>query len=234
MQIIPTQDEIVTLLRETGALREGHFEYSNGVHTNQHVDPALAMRSYQTAKVLTVALSRKLRQHTELRALVNDASIVAATPNGMQVAYGLSYVLAPHYVYWVEKRSRNAPMAFRPFLEPERGEKIILVDDILRSGKLMAEAKTLIESYGAEVIAMAVLASLPTPKTIRFDPLPVYWVVELQPRAFSDKNSCELCREGIPVQQIGIVKTAVASSMTVKTETRTESVRAQGIGWVGS
>jgi orotate phosphoribosyltransferase len=206
MEIIPTQDEIVALLRDAGALRDGHFEYSNGVHTNLHVDPALAMRSYQTAKILTVALSRKLRQHSELRALLNDASIIAATPNGMQIAYGLSYVLAPHHVYWVEKRSRNTPMAFRPFLEPHKGEKVILVDDILRSGKLMAEAKALIESYGAEVIAMAVLASLPTPKTLRFDPLPVYWIVELQPRAFSDSNSCELCRQGIPLQKIGGVK----------------------------
>ena len=212
MEIIPTQNEIVTLLRKAGGLRDGHFEYSNGIHTDQHVDPALAMRSYQTAKVLTVALSRKLRSQSDLRGILGGVSIVAATPNGMQVAYGLSYVLAPHRVYWVEKASQTSPMAFRPFLEPEKGEKIILVDDILRSGKLLAEAKTLIESYGAEVIAMAVLAYLPTPKTIGFDSLPVYWAVELEPRAFRDKTSCDLCRAGIPLIQIGHHLEAAATS----------------------
>ena len=202
MEIIPSQDELAALLRRAGGVRDGHFEYSNGVHTDQHVDPALAMRSYQVAKVLTVALSRKLRSQAELRPVLDEVSVVAATPNGMQVAYGMSYVLSPRRVYWVEKQSPASPMAFRQFLAPERGEKIILVDDILRAGQLMSEAKMLIERHGAEVIAMAVLASLPTPKTIRFDPIPVYWAVELQPKAY-DRTSCELCREGIPMVHIG-------------------------------
>jgi len=36
MHIIPTQDEVVGILRETGALREGHFEYPSGVHSNEY------------------------------------------------------------------------------------------------------------------------------------------------------------------------------------------------------
>ncbi len=203
MDLIPTQEQIAALLRETGALRDGHFAYPNGVHTNQHVDPALAMRSYETAKVLAVALSRKLRGKPEIRSLIEEAALVAVTPNGMPVAYTISYVLQPRRVYWVEKPAHNVPMAFRRFLEPDRGEKIILVDDILRSGVLLAEAKALIERYGAEVIAIAVLAALPTPKTVNFDPLPVYSAVELEPDAYADTGVCELCRAGAPLTTIG-------------------------------
>jgi len=203
MDLIPTQEQIAALLRRTGALRDGHFEYADGVHTNQHVDPALAMRSYESARVLAVALSRKLRKKAELRSVIDEVGIVAATPNGMAVAYTLSYVLHPRRVSWVEKGTRSAAMAFRPFVEPERGEKIILVDDILRSGVLLAEAKALIERYGAEVVAIAVLAALPTPKTIDFDPLPVYSAVQLEPRAYSDTRDCELCRAGAPLTSIG-------------------------------
>jgi orotate phosphoribosyltransferase len=203
MDLIPTQEQIVALLRRTGALRDGHFEYPNGVHTNQHVDPALAMRSYESARVLSVALSRKLRKKPEIRSVIEEAAIVAATPNGMPVAYRLSYVLHPRRVYWVEKSTRTAPMAFRPFVEPERGEQIILVDDILRSGILLAEAKALIERHGAAVIAIAVLAALPTPKTVDFDPLPVYSAVELEPEAYADAGDCELCRSGAPLTSIG-------------------------------
>ena len=93
-------------------------------------------------------------------------------------------------------------MAFRPFVEPEAGEQIILVDDILRSGVLLCEAKTLIERYGAQVLAIAVLAALPTPKTVAFDPLPVYSTVELEPEAY-DARECELCRGGVPLTSIG-------------------------------
>ena len=68
-------------------------------------------------------------------------------------------MLAPRRVSWAEKPGADVPMAFRKYTEPDRGEKIILVDDILRSGLLLAEAKALIEQYGAEVLAMAVIAS---------------------------------------------------------------------------
>ena len=83
MDLIPTPEQIVALLRRTGALRDGHFEYSNGVHTNQHVDPALAMRSYESARVLSVALSRKLRKKPEIRSVIEEAAIVAATSAGL-------------------------------------------------------------------------------------------------------------------------------------------------------
>jgi orotate phosphoribosyltransferase len=34
MHLLPTQDEVVRVLRDTGALRDGHFEYTNGLHSN--------------------------------------------------------------------------------------------------------------------------------------------------------------------------------------------------------
>ena len=46
MHLIPTQDEVVAVLRETGALRDGHFEYPNGLHSNEYLQVPLAMRYY--------------------------------------------------------------------------------------------------------------------------------------------------------------------------------------------
>ena len=54
MEVIPTQQDVVDLLRETGALREGHFEYSNGLHSNEYLQVALAMRHYQDARALKI------------------------------------------------------------------------------------------------------------------------------------------------------------------------------------
>ena len=58
MQLVPTHDEVVALLRRTGGLREGHFEYTNGLHANEYLQVALTMRYYEAAKILSVALSR--------------------------------------------------------------------------------------------------------------------------------------------------------------------------------
>jgi orotate phosphoribosyltransferase len=41
MELVPTQDEVVALLRETGALQKGHFECLNGLHTDINLETAL-------------------------------------------------------------------------------------------------------------------------------------------------------------------------------------------------
>ena len=99
------------------------------------------MRSYRNARILSVGLSRLLRANSELRALMREISIVPATPSGLPVAYGLSEVLRPRQVYWAEKDDAAEPMRFCQGLAPRPGEKAILLDDILRSGQLLAEAK---------------------------------------------------------------------------------------------
>lgn len=203
MHLVPTQEEVISLLRSTGALRDGHFEYSNGLHTNQHIETALAMRSYQNAKVLSVGLSRLLLSNPELKATLHETSLVAATTSGLPVAYGLSEVLQPRQVYWAEKECSDRPMHFRQGLGPVPGERVILVDDILRSGQLLKEAKALLEAGGAHVIALAVLIYEPTPVTVMFGDLPVYQLAKLAARAYIDALSCDLCKRHIPICRIG-------------------------------
>ena len=60
MHLVPTQEEVVGLLRRTGAIRDGHFEYPNGLHATEYMQVQLAMRYFQHAKVLSVGLSRLL------------------------------------------------------------------------------------------------------------------------------------------------------------------------------
>jgi len=54
MHLIPTEEEVVAVLRETGALRDGHFEYPTGVHSNEYLQVPLAMRYYQYQRMLSV------------------------------------------------------------------------------------------------------------------------------------------------------------------------------------
>src|SRR5512135_965668 len=108
MHIVPTQTEVVDVLRHTGALREGHFEYPNGLHANEYLQVALAMRYYPHARTLSVGLSRLLRANTELRAMVPELSIVAPATGGLPVAYGICEALRAHQVYWGERSDDSA------------------------------------------------------------------------------------------------------------------------------
>src|SRR6267142_565807 len=134
MHLLPTQDEVVGILKETGALRDGHFEYPNGMHSNEYLQVPLAMRYYQHARTLSVGLSRRLRANSEIRAMIPQLSIVAPATGGLPVAYGVCEALRAHQVYWAERDNANEPQRFRQYLELKPGEKVLLVDDILRSG----------------------------------------------------------------------------------------------------
>src|SRR4051794_38960349 len=164
MHLVPTQEEVVDLLRQSGALRDGHFAYPNGLHVNEYLQVALAMRYYQHAKVLSVALSRLIRANSELRAMIPELSIVAPATGGLPVAYGMCEALRAHQVYWAEKED-SATMRFRQYLDVAKGEKVLLVDDILRTGVKIGELKRLVESVGGEVVGLAVMVYQPTPRT---------------------------------------------------------------------
>ena len=205
MHLIPTQEEVVALLRSTGGLREGHFEYANGLHANEYLQVALSMRYYQTAKILGVGLSRRLRAHTDIRAIIPELSIVAPATGGLPVAYTVCEALRAHQVYWSEmdNASRNTNgQRFRQFLEVKRGEKILLVDDILRTGQRLSGLKNLVESQGGEVVGIAVVVYQPYPDAIRFDPLPFYYLAKLDATYYKDAASCDLCKRGVPIDKV--------------------------------
>src|SRR6202007_3388192 len=157
MHLIPTQDEVVALLRETGALRDGHFVYPSGLHSNEYLQVPLAMRYYQHARTLSVGLSRLLRANTEIRAIIPELSIVAPATGGLPVAYGVCEALRAKQVYWAERDHASQPLTFRQFLETRPGEKVVLVDDILRTGTNLSQLRELLESRGANVVALAVV-----------------------------------------------------------------------------
>ena len=204
MHLLPTQEEVVAVLRETGALRDGHFEYRSGMHSNEYLQVPLAFRHYQHAKTLSVGLSRLLRSNPEIRANIPQLSIVALATGGLPVAFGVCEALRANQVYWAEREDVHEPLRFRQFLEQHPGEQVILVDDILRSGRHLAELKELLERNGAKVVGLAVIIYQPTPQTISFGDLPFYYLAKLEASYYADAQSCELCRRGIPVEKVWV------------------------------
>jgi orotate phosphoribosyltransferase len=204
MHLIPTHDEVVALLERTGGIREGHFEYPNGFHAAEYLQVSLTMRYYEAAKILSVGLSRQLRAHPDIRAMIPELSIVSPSTGGLPVAYGVCEALRARQVYWGERDNAGEPMRFRQFLEVKKGEKVLLVDEILRTGRSLSEMKTLVESQGGEVVGIAVLIDEPYPDAARFDPLPFYYLAKLDPKYFADAASCPLCRKGVPVEKVRV------------------------------
>jgi orotate phosphoribosyltransferase len=204
MHIIPTQDEVVSILRETGALRDGHFEYPSGLHSNEYLQVPLAMRYFQYQKTLSVGLSRLLRANSEIRAIIKDLSVVTPMTGGLPVAYGVTEALRAKQVYWAEREHDGEDLRFRQYLEQHPGEQVVLVDDILRSGRKLSEMKKLLEANGATVVGLAVVIYQPTPDTFNFGSLPLYYLAKLEASYYADAQHCDLCKQGLPLEKVWI------------------------------
>ena len=204
MHLLPTEDEMLSVLRETGALRKGHFIYPNGVHSDEYLQVPLAMRYYQHAKSWSVGLSRLVRANAEIRPLIPELSVVSPATGGLPVAYGVCEALRAKKVYWAEREADDKPLRFRQFIEPQKGEPVLLVDDILRSGSHLGELRALLESYGAVVVAVGVIIYQPAPHTRTFDPLPLLHLARLEPAYYADENSCNLCKKGLEPVKVWI------------------------------
>jgi len=202
MHLIPTNEEVIAMLHQTGALRDGHFEYPNGMHADEYLQVALAFRYYQWAKILSVGLSRRLRADPEIRAMIKELSIVCPTTGGLPIAYGVCEALRAHQVYWAEQDGAAGPLRFRQFVEAEKGEKVLLVDDILRSGRRFTELRGLVEAKGAQVVGLAVAVYQPNPTVADFGSLPVFYLAKMDATYYKNSATCELCKKGVPVERI--------------------------------
>jgi orotate phosphoribosyltransferase len=202
MHLLPTNEEVIAMLRRTGALRDGHFEYPNGMHANEYLQVSVAFRYYQYAKILSVGLSRLLRRDSEIRAMIPELSIVCPSTGGLPIAFGVCEALRARQVYWSEQEADSIPVRFRQFIEPEKGEKMLLVDDILRSGKRFTALRRLAEDCGAEVVGLAAAVYQPNPTILPLEGVPLFYLAKMEATYYKDSTSCELCKQGIPVTKV--------------------------------
>jgi len=82
------------------------------------------------------------------------------------------------------------------------GEKVLLVDDILRTGRKLAELKKLLEARGGEVVGLAVVVYQPSPDRVDFGQLPLYSLAHLDGKYYPNAGACELCKRGVAFDKV--------------------------------
>lgn len=197
VQLIPSSEQVTDLLRVTGALREGHFEFPTGQHSGHYFQMPLAMRYHGNARVLNVALSRLLRGEPAVLAALPNCAVVAPAAGGIPVAFGVREALNADQIFWAEKE--DGRYYFRQYLDAQ-GIKCILVDDVVRSGKVVTNMIDVIRNAGAEVVAIGSLVHF---KDAHFDAgdVPYYALLEVEAH-FYLPSECPFCKSGKPLEKV--------------------------------
>jgi len=199
VQLIPSQDEVMSILKRTGAFREGHFVYPNGKHTEHYFQMPLAFRYYDTARVLAVALSRKFRIERDIASQLPKIAIISPSSGGIPVAFGVREALSAEQIYWTEQESGKR--SFRQYVNQGEVNPCIIVDDIIRSGHAIQETATRVHELGATIIGCGAIVRFSSGPD-HVDHVPIKSLVTFDEEFYDEPKDCAGCKKGEPEEHV--------------------------------
>jgi orotate phosphoribosyltransferase len=182
--------DVRSLLVETHALLEGHFRLSSGLHSPNYVQCALLLAQPRHARALGEALADELRD-------LAPAKIVAPALGGVVIGYTVAQALDVPFVFTERK---EGAMTLRRGFTIAPGETIVIVEDVVTTGKSTRETAAVIEQHGGVVIGFASILN----RSGRENPFdaPYRSLLSLSLET-SDESSCALCQNGVPLDAPG-------------------------------
>ena len=153
-----TETETTKLLKETGALLEGHFILSSGLRSEKYVQCAKLLMFPDKAEIVCKSLADKIK----VSKLEFDA-IVSPAIGGILAGYEVSRHLNVPSIF-VERV--NGIFALRRGFSLNQIKKILIVEDVITTGKSSLECANLIESLGSIVSGFACIIDRSSGKTL--------------------------------------------------------------------
>lgn len=146
--------EVATILdaqlREEGALLNGHFKLSSGLHSDTYVQCARFLRKPDLAAPAMAVLAQRLRE----AGLVPD-TVVGPAMGGVVVSYELARQLGVPSLF--TERDANGEMTLRRGFTLSPGERVVIAEDVVTTGKSTLEVARVLQAMGVEVLAVASL-----------------------------------------------------------------------------
>ncbi|MBV4416414.1 orotate phosphoribosyltransferase [Clostridium tyrobutyricum] len=181
---------VVDKLKEVGALLEGHFLLSSGKHSDRYCQCAKLLQYPDKACEVLSIVADKLKE-------VDFDKIVGPAMGGVVVSYELARQLKKPGIF---AERQNGNMTVRRGFEIKKGEKVIISEDVITTGKSSLEVARVIESLGGKVVAFCCIVDR------RADgveiPYPIYSAVKLNINTY-DSDNCPLCKKGLAYEKPG-------------------------------
>jgi len=186
-------EELFEVLDRLGARLQGHFLLSSGNHSDTYLQCARLYEWPDEAARLSEALAAKLRDQGYV-----PATVVGPALGAILVAYELSRALGVRNLF--AERGPEGQLGLRRSFSVEPGEKIVVVEDVVTTGKSAKETLELLRSLGAEPIAVASIIDR-SGGSADFG-LPFVPLLQVEANLWSPEE-CPLCKKGVEVVKPG-------------------------------
>lgn len=177
---------LIDLLKETGALLEGHFLLSSGKHSDGYVQCAKLLMHPQKAEKAVALIVEKLKG-------LDFDIVVGPAMGGVIVSYELARQVGKPSIF-VERE--DGEMTLRRGFTIEKGQRVLITEDVVTTGKSAYEAIKVVEDHGGIVVGIASVVNR-SKGDIKY---PLYSAVDVNLKVY-DKEDCPMCKEGsIPIK----------------------------------
>ncbi len=139
--------ELEELLDSTGAVRRGHFVLSSGLHSPVYIQCALLLQHPSQARRVGASLARRL-------ASLRPDSVLAPALGGLIIGHEVASALDVPCRF---TERQGGEMKLRRSFELAPGERVVIVEDVVTTGKSTRETAALAEAAGAEVVAIGAI-----------------------------------------------------------------------------
>jgi len=191
-------EKIIELLRESGAMLEGHFLLSSGRHSDRYFQCAKLLQYPDKARDALEPVARKISGDIKAGKLKVDV-VAGPAMGGIIAAWELGRQLATPAIF--TERDDTGAMALRRGFELLQGQRVLIVEDVVTTGKSYMECAAALEKNGAVIAGLACVVDRRAQGAAEV-PWPFYPAVKLDAGNW-DVSECELCKKGIPAVKPG-------------------------------
>ena len=137
----------LNILRKTDALLEGHFVLSSGLHSSKYIQCAKLLSYPHLAKEICKSLSRKIKKNFSKFDL-----ILSPAMGGIIIGYEIGRILKKETIFCERVRGK---FTLRRGFKIRKGSKVLIIEDVITTGKSSIECVKLIKKAKAKLVGFA-------------------------------------------------------------------------------
>lgn len=184
-------EEVRELLRTTGALLEGHFLLSSGLHSGKYIQCARLLQYPWHAEAVGRALAERVRGF-------RPEAVVGPALGGILVAHELGRALGVRALF-AEREGEK--LALRRGFSLNPGERVVIAEDVVTTGGSTLETAEVVGTQGGVVVAAVAIVDRRGPHAKDL-PFPLFALLRLEIETYPPE-ACPLCQAGIPLTKPG-------------------------------
>ena len=147
------------ILKKTNALLEGHFILSSGLHSSKYIQCAKLLSIPSKAEIICKSLSKKIKKNFKKIDL-----ILAPAMGGIIIGYEIGRLLRKETIFCERV---NGKFTLRRGFKIKKKSKVLIVEDVITTGKSSMECVKLIKKAKANLVGFAAIIDRSTKKSLK-------------------------------------------------------------------